>query len=1069
MSCQENHPEFCGEVTWDLLWWDIFALPAIVQLVLIFFLLPFRRFWAAHQSTRIISLVHDWVGDSNDASRALKHPRFLITCSLLEILCSFWFAFSWAHRTYTRTVGERSSFLDKTLSIVLVMTYVINSAHHHFSWSFALRPAQLINIVTVVPTLARSGGGGTSLWFSFSYLRCVNALQGLEKLDQMGFFRNMHDRDVLYMRSAFSVFAMVTSLVGTVFNLEIIGDPEAIKDEFIQTPMGDLSVMQMTYWIFTTISTVGYGDFSPTTVLSRIFIIFAIVVGVVFFSNLATELSEAAAMENSGKGEYRPSSHGAQHVVLLGGGVRNPSTVTQSFIQALFKHDSEDLPDLVMISGAEMSDVLKSCVQHLPLFARKRCKYFVADPTNPDDMERVRMAQAASVFILPSLLAADTAAEDSGNMLRGLAVRNMYPDLSFLLMLLRSVNKKIAVQQGFLASRTFSVNEQKSGLFALSCLSRGFSTLIALCIIEPDSTVEQRHYADSWREEYEEGRKFKLQALSVGKKYQGMHFREFAKKCSHSGILPLSIQVNGKIKLNPDRQLEHEDLVFALVRSESSALEFQDEVRTGDWRKSFLGKQQTARQSVKQPDISATSNIMDEGTEEHEETNRALPSIADWANEARAIARTGGHHILVLLPGAPWQQVNVFLRTLRADHLPVFIPIVVLFGQPLPATDVLSELFLKYTDTAFISDFSYGAISIDDLVNCGLEKARCVALLPGIDVKGDKRMMDGAGLTLLACIESYCAEKKLPNIPVTLEMHQEESVRYMQKFSPRDKQFELAASVTDPKGSFMSHPRVASGTVFTGSCLGAALARSWSLPGSIELIEALILGSNNQLSYPWQIKVPTAFVDKCYGDFARSFIDDHGALTLGLFRLCFADVAGDGDGTRFVMANPDQSMPIRQDDWVMMLGDAAFGRYCFSAGLLANTDDSSTSKASIDLEAPFKQPEGRISAVNMLRNSSIDLEKPFQEPEGVNSVETKAQKLRSLAAQLTELADALEGNGCEFVSSASCAEASSVNEPILSTFAEELQPTVGTLAEEVRAGQVKGVRLGALQSRVSKV
>jgi len=277
---------------------------------------------------------------------------------------------------------------------------------------------------------------------------------------------------------------------------------------------------------------------------------------------------------------------------------------------------------------------------------------------------------------------------------------------------------------------------------------------------------------------------------------------------------------------------------------------------------------------------------------------------------------------------------------------------------------------------------------------------------------------------------------------VTLEMHQEESVRYMQKFSPRDKDLELAAGVIDPKESFISHPRVASGTVFTGSCLGAALARSWSLPGCIELIEALVLGSSNQLSYPWQIKVPTAFVDRCYGEFARSFIDDHGALTLGLFRLCFNPIMEMGDGTRFVVANPDQSMQIRQDDWAMMLGDASFGQYCFSAGLLANTDKLSSPKTSIDLSKPFKEPEFANSAVTSMSNGA----------------QAKAQKLRSLAAQLTELADALEGNECDSVSTKESAK-----EPSL------VIPIVSTLAEEVCAGQVRGVNLEALQSRVSKV
>ena len=42
----------------------------------------------------------------------------------------------------------------------------------------------------------------------------------------------------------------------------------------------------MCYFTFITISTVGYGDYSPTTTLARIFIFFAVMGGVTFFSLL---------------------------------------------------------------------------------------------------------------------------------------------------------------------------------------------------------------------------------------------------------------------------------------------------------------------------------------------------------------------------------------------------------------------------------------------------------------------------------------------------------------------------------------------------------------------------------------------------------------------------------------------------------------------------------------------------------------------------------------------------------------------------------------------------------------
>merc|ERR1719440_308504 len=148
---------------------------------------------------------------------------------------------------------------------------------------------------TVLPTFTRPVD--STLWFSFGYLRIVNALIAYEKIEKTGVLRNVSEMTRGYIVTGLRTLVLVLVLVGTTFSLEVIGDPESLLDSFVTTPMGEISVMQMTYWIFTTISTVGYGDFSPTTVLSRLFIIVAIVVGVFFFSTELGSLLELHNME----------------------------------------------------------------------------------------------------------------------------------------------------------------------------------------------------------------------------------------------------------------------------------------------------------------------------------------------------------------------------------------------------------------------------------------------------------------------------------------------------------------------------------------------------------------------------------------------------------------------------------------------------------------------------------------------------------------------------------------------------------------------------------------------------
>ena len=70
----------------------------------------------------------------------------------------------------------------------------------------------------------------------------------------------------------------------------MLGEPEVFQTAHTPTMMGELSFVNMIYWIATTITTVGYGDFSPTTNVSQIFVAFVIIIGVIFFTTASGKL-----------------------------------------------------------------------------------------------------------------------------------------------------------------------------------------------------------------------------------------------------------------------------------------------------------------------------------------------------------------------------------------------------------------------------------------------------------------------------------------------------------------------------------------------------------------------------------------------------------------------------------------------------------------------------------------------------------------------------------------------------------------------------------------------------------
>jgi len=336
--------------------------------------------------------------------------------------------------------------------------------------------------------------------------------------------------------------------------------------------------------------------------------------------------------------------------------------------------------------------------------------------------------------------------------------------------------------------------------------------------------------------------------------------------------------------------------------------------------------------------------------------------------KGRQIAEAGGHNVLVLLSGAPWQQVQVFLNTSRAKHLPFHIPILVLIPPPLPQPEQLINIFENFPRAAFMRTLA--TPHINDLRLCGMEKARCIALLAGNAGQAnstDRRMVDGAGVTLLACIEGDLMEKKSRNVPVFLELHQQESVRFLSRFFPRDSDGKDDAY--DPDESFTFHPRFANGNIFTASCFGATVARSYNMPGIVELMEAITLGFGNlQSAFPWQVICPNGFEGKTYGDLVASFLESHNAVCLGVFRLCFP--GGFADGPRFVVTNPDQGTVLRDSDFFFVLGNSAFGQYCFDKNLLASAQGA---PSATEPEDPLPEEGERLESMDSVGSLAASL------------------------------------------------------------------------------------------------
>jgi len=197
----------------------------------------------------------------------------------------------------------------------------------------------------------------------------------------------------------------------------------------------------------------------------------------------------------------------------------------------------------------------------------------------------------------------------------------------------------------------------------------------------------------------------------------------------------------------------------------------------------------------------------------------------------------------------------------------------------------------------------------------------------------DRRMLDGHGVTLLSSIEKKFGSDGIPNVPVILELHQQESINFLNRFPITERPPPGSQLHSGSSDTYMNHPRFASGGVWTASCLGALLARAYYTPGWIELLEALVLGSSTgQTSWPWQISLPRELSGSTYGDLTVSFLEKtNSSLVVGLYRKCWPMA---GNGACYLVTNPPVDTALRDDDLIIVLGTEAFAKDCFKEGLI---------------------------------------------------------------------------------------------------------------------------------------
>ena len=411
-------------------------------------------------------------------------------------------------------------------------------------------------------------------WIGLRFLRFAWLIQIITVLQFTRLVRSQTVIDLIQLVISFLVLWLVSS--GILHMIEAGGD--FWKDE---SNASTYSVLVYIYLTMVTMSTVGYGDFSPVTDLGRVFMIVFIIGGLAFFAAILPELVEVITRYYANSQFARfDTSRVPRHVIVCG---HITAVSAEDFLKDFLHPDRGDKKTHVLFLHPERPDQdLKNVLRAY----YTRVQYLLGSVLKAKDLNKARITTSSAVFILTNKNTETPKDEDRANMLRVVSVKNTTDKVPVIIQLVHSFSKsQVTKLEGWSLSRdiAISINELKMVLLAQTCLCPGLSTLIGDLFYTVNVDKFNFSEDEAWRKNYSDGLANELYSGDFSEDFDGMSFHEAAQVCYnklHLVLLALEhtnsgqhhFYVNPSPKLHPGLVIEHTTMTGYFIAHDQKQL-----------------------------------------------------------------------------------------------------------------------------------------------------------------------------------------------------------------------------------------------------------------------------------------------------------------------------------------------------------------------------------------------------------------------------------------------------------------------------------------------------------------
>jgi len=955
--------------------------PGIALAVLCLLSLPFSRiFQKLMTKHQVQQVIFDYIGTPTTPPKKLTFRVYLMSLQIAAsalnvfVFCVLNFYESmappWVSTATSVLSPSWNGWLQFIMNIQMMVNYIVLWMKSGFTMSALLTPDAIIDVLTVGQTLMRQAfyrpqklapgfwADPEKDWFvvarptmNVHFLRAYRCVSAFWEIQTLGALRRVSAVQQQVIKSGLRLWALVTICTGGMILLEWIGHDldlnretpgmrnlgECGVEEHMNGNLACIPFVVGVYWVFTTISTVGYGDFGPNCALTYAFVVLIIVVGVTFFSVESQTLMDVIAMERWGLSAAQVSG---VHVVVTGGAMRDVDTsVIYPFLEQLFHRAiieaGDSWPEVVLLGKVEDPDLVNDFMDsHLTPVTKKNVKFCNGDPLTPAGIEQAKVDQAVIVYILPSSSAECMDREDEYNTHVALSVKSL-SRTSFRLVLFRSISLKFAMMSGIPIGQCLCLNHFRTSVLLNASRVRGWPLVLLLMM---NNTSWYREDAVEYcrnallPEEYVGTLPNSVYGFGLSKYAAGKPFAELAANMyRENGAIAFSVQLQGRVVCFPsDEVINPNSVVFCIHKREPRKEPKADQIVAPiNWQEHFATQRDKyTPKLISSEDLGedfqyllTKSNIDCDDVPSAEQ----MKIMLEKANSMRGKQRQ--FTLLVMSSGGEldkdtiWPMLHLYLQkyaisfAVSSDFTKLAMGLILLCPRPPPRALVeLVDALNPEVDISFVvGNWRFP----DTLRDAGAEQCKVLLCFP---IKAELTTDPESDARIFFILRLLGQLKLRPECLVLYELSSGISGAHVLPQPGNDRDVaQTAISFHDEA----FYPSIAAGEIFVPRTFLGMMAKAFYTSGVLEAVNSLIHDTPNfNAVRPEQISLPHVLEGSTFGDCFFALVEGRvgpcPALLLGLLReTLHADCALLNPAPDMTMQNTDLLIILCNGHWVM--------------------------------------------------------------------------------------------------------------------------------------------------------